>query len=196
MRGYTLLLLPILVANAPAATEPDLAEGEFLETRLDADFDGDGTADIAYIAGNDEARGLYITLSGGANESLELETTPLGPGTLSFSKGVLVFEDLTGGTTAVASTRRYRFDQGNLRMRLIGLDATLYSRTFAHDGFELSWNLLTGQMISRKLHLNTSGQGDAAYDRIVERKRARKSAPVYLFDTPDPEDLIAQESRR
>ncbi|MXO60496.1 hypothetical protein GRI89_13200 [Altererythrobacter salegens] len=194
MRLFILLLLPVLLASGARAAEPVQAEDETLDARLDADFDGDGIADIAYIAGNDEKRALYVSVTGAATEYLPLETTPLGPGTLSFAKGVLIFEDLTEGTTAVASTRRYRYDSDNLRMGLIGIDATLYSRTYAHDGFELSWNLLTGRMITRELHLNESGRGDAAYDPIVERKRTRKSAPVYLFDTPDPEELIERES--
>ena len=40
-------------------------------------------------------------------------------------------------------------------MRLIGMDATVYSRTFAHDGFEASWNLLNGDATTRELKLNT-----------------------------------------
>ena len=37
---------------------------------------------------------------------LPLEPTSLGPGTLSIDGNVLKVEDLTGGTTAIASTRR------------------------------------------------------------------------------------------
>ena len=194
------MLLPF---SAPVlALEPVVASGEHLETRLDADFDGDGIPDVAYITGSNDKRNLHITYSASGAEYLPLETTPLGPGSLSFNKGVLsfnkgvlVFEDLTGGTTAYSTTRRYRFDPAEIRMRLIGFDTTLYSRTYAHDGFELSWNLLTGKLITRELHLNRKG-GDAAYDLVVEHTTRRKSGKVWLFDTPDPEALMESVRNR
>ena len=180
----------ILAIAAPVgALEPIVDAGQELETRIDADFDGDGTRDIAYITRSDETRNLYVTLADNESEYLPLEPFPLGPGDLSFAKGVLVFEDLTGGTTAYSTTRRYRYDAEAGRMRLIGFDTTLYSRTYAHDGFELSWNLVTGKLITRELHLNEKG-GDAAYDPIVEKTTLRKSGKVWLFDTPDPETLM------
>ena len=181
-----------LAATTPAAAlEPAIGPGEELETRLDADFDGDGAADVAYVTRTEEKRNLHIAYSAGGAEHLPLDTTPLGSGSLTFAKGVLVFEDLTGGTTAYATTRRYRFDRAAIRMRLIGFDTTLYSRSYAHDGFELSWNLLTGKLITRELRLNRKG-GDAAYDPIVERTTRRDSGKVWLFDTPDPETLMEQ----
>jgi len=191
MRLGLLMSLPLaFVPAATAAFEPELRAGETLEARIDGDLDGDGTPDIAWLAASDDKRVLNVHLSNGGYDSLDLQTTPLGPGTLSISKGVLLFQDLTGGTTAIDSTRRYRFDAKALRMRLIGLDATLYSRTQQHDGFEVSWNLLTGAAVVRKLHLNTSGQGDAAFDHVYEHKAVRRSPPVWLSDTPEPEDVL------
>jgi hypothetical protein len=186
------LALTLSLATSAAAFEPELRANETLEARVDGDLDGDGTADLAWLAGNDEKRQLVVHLSNGGYESLDLDTTPLGPGTLSINKGVLLFEDLTGGTTAIDSTRRYRFDAKALRMRLIGLDATLYSRTLQHDGFEVSWNLLTGAAVTRKLHLNTSGKGDEAFDHIIEHKTVKRSPPVWLSKTPEPEDVLSQ----
>jgi hypothetical protein len=181
----------LLASAAPAvAVEPVVDIGYDVEARADADFDGDGKQDIAYITGNGEVRNLYITLADGESELLALESSPLGPGSLSFAKGVLIFEDLTGGTTAYSTVRRYRFDPAADRMRLIGFDTALYSRTYAHDGFELSWNLLTSKLITRELHLNEKG-GEAAYDPIVERTTIRKSGKVWLSETPDPETLMA-----
>ena len=180
----------LALATSAAAFEPELRAGETLEARVDGDLDGDGTADVAWLAGNDEKRQLVVHLSNGGYEALDLDTTPLGPGTLAITKGVLLFEDLTGGTTAIDSTRRYRFDAKALRMRLIGLDASLYSRTQQHDGFEVSWNLLTGAAVVRKLHLNASGRGDAAFDHVYEHKAMRRSPPVWLSDTPEPEDVL------
>jgi len=190
MRAAVLALM--LTTAAPAgALEPIVGAGQELETRIDADFDRDGTQDIAYITASDDTRNLYVTLAGSESEYLPLEPYPLGPGDLSFAKDVLVFEDLTGGTTAYSTTRRYRYDAEAGRMRLIGFDTTVYSRTYAHDGFELSWNLVTGKLITRELHLNEKG-GDAAYDPIIEKTTIRKSGKVWLFDTPDPEELMEQ----
>lgn len=189
MRALLALILFAAPLNPIFALEPVLAQNEQLEARIDPDLDADGTPDIAYVASTGEGRTLVVSLAGGASESLALDTTPLGAGTLTFANGVLVFEDLTGGTTAYSTTRRYRFDQLASRMRLIGFDTTLYSRTYAHDGFELSWNLLTGRLVTRELHLNTKG-GDAAYDPIIERSTVRKTRKVWLSDTADPETLM------
>lgn len=188
MRAAIVLLALAWPAGA-AALEPVLDPGEELDARIDADFNGDGLIDIAYVTRSEDDRNLVVSVADHATEYLPLETTPLGSGSLTFDKGVVVFEDLTGGTTAYSTTRRYRFDEPNIRMRLIGYDTTLYSRTYAHDGFELSWNLLTGKLVTRELRLNRKG-GDAAYDKIVERVTRRKSGKVWLFDTPDPEKLI------
>ena len=135
-----LALLPALLLTAAAAPafEPELRSGETLEARVDGDLDGDGTADTAWLTSSEDKRELVVHLTDGATEALTLETTPLGPGELSIDKGVLLFEDLTGGTTAIESKRRYRYDKNQIRMRLIGYDATLYSRTQQHDGFEVS----------------------------------------------------------
>ncbi|WP_156457723.1 hypothetical protein [Altererythrobacter sp. Root672] len=191
--GLAAALLADIAAQPCLALEPVLGQGEELEARIDGDLDGDGNADIAYLARTEEKRELIVNLTNGGSESLELDTIPLGSGELSIKRGVLLFEDLTGGTTAVGSTYRYRFDDKSLRMRLIGLDATLYSRTYAHDGFELSWNLLNGDLITRKLQLNKGG-GDAAYDPIIETKRKKRSGPVWLAQSPDPEALISELS--
>lgn len=183
------------------AYEPYLEEGEEIEAQVDGDLNGDRRPDSAYVIRTEDNRRLYIVLSYAtevdigfeAPEELELDPYPLGPADMAISRGVLVFKDLTGGTTAIASTRRYRFDKDGGHMRLIGLDATLYSRTYAHDGFELSWNYLTGDVITRELHLNTKG-GDAAYDPIVEKKLKRPLPKFWLEDSPDPEQLIAELS--
>ena len=78
---------------------------------------------------------------------LELDASPLGPAALSIRNGVLVIEDLTGGTTATATTYRYRYDQPHHQMRLIGIDAERYSRTSSHDIIKVSWNLLNGDHV-------------------------------------------------
>ena len=186
-------LFAILLAAAAAAPfQIDLRPGETLEARVDGDLDGDGMADTAWLIGREDKRRLNVYLTDGGAEALDLETTPLGPGELSIKNGALLFHDLTGGTTAIDSTRRYRYDKANIRMRLIGYEASLYSRTEQHDGFEVSWNLLTGAAIVRKLHLNTSGKGDALYDHVYEHKVTKRSPTVWLWKTPTPEDVIAR----
>ena len=178
-----------------------LPDDSRIETRLDGDFNGDGMVDTAYVGGNDSKRLLRVMIGyrdefdlghSPAGEA-ELETTPLGAASLSLKKGVLVVEDLTGGTTATATTYRYRYDAQTRRMRLIGLDAQRYSRTNSHDSLKFSWNLLTGARIVQVGHVNDSGQGDEAYRYGPERKLAGKSSPVYMEDAPNPDALLDAE---
>jgi len=74
-------------------------------------------------------------------------------------------------------------------MRLIGLDATLCSRTYAHDGQEASWNLLIGTLVNRTLRLNKR-QGDAAYANVAEKRSKKPSKPLRLEDAPSGGDLL------
>ena len=76
----------------------------------------------SHHAGNDEARWLVARIArpggfGPASIDRNLATYPLGPASLSVRKHVLLVEDLTGGTTATATTYRYRFDASVKRMR-------------------------------------------------------------------------------
>jgi hypothetical protein len=188
-----------LVAWPAAAVEPVVDSGEEVEARVDGDLNGDGTDDLAYVVGTEVWRELRIVLSYSseadfgfeAPEALDLEPTMLGPGSLSIDGNVLKFEDLTGGTTAIASTRRFRYDGSRKRMRLIGLDATLYSRTNTHDGFEASWNLLNGDTVTRELRL-VEGAGEDPYDYGRERRFKRRIRPQWLADSPDPETMLEE----
>lgn len=173
---------------APDAPRLDAAlpPGAHVEARLETDFDHDGQADIAYVARIDDARWLGVLLStwesGQAAEQVHMGTDPLVDATLGEKKGVLIVEDLTGGTTAVSSTYRYRYDSARRRMRLIGDDAKLYSRTNQHDWHSVSTNRLTG------LRLQQVGKLDAAGDYIEQPVTRGKVAttPIYLKDSPDP----------
>ena len=202
-----------LLASAAAAQTPRLEpmsdrmlldylpDDSRIETRLDGDFNGDGIVDTAYVGGNDSKRLLRVML--GYKDELdwghspageaELETTPLGAASLALRKNVLIVEDLTGGTTATATTYRYRYDAQTRRMRLIGLDAQRYSRTNSHDSLKFSWNLLTGARIVQVGHVNDSGQGDEAYRYGPERKLASRSEPVYMEEAPNPDELLDAE---
>lgn len=207
----SLAALIALIGAQPAlaqAYEPVLDEGQEIENQIDGDLNGDARPDSAFVVYNSEtfARELRVALSYATEvdigfepeEVLPLEPTLLGPAELAIERGVLKVTDLVGGTTAINAVYRFRYDRAGEPgqfMRLIGLDATLYSRTYAHDGFELNWNLLNGDLITRELHLNTKG-GDAAYDPIVERKTKRTTPRVWLAQSPDPQELIDELSQR
>lgn len=192
------LLPALLVASAPLHAQPtDQALEVVIESRVEGDLNTDGIPDSATVAHNEDARALSVMLSnkkfGGqfTTEVLLLEPSPVGPGTLSIEGNVLKFEDLTGGTTAIGSTRRFRYDATRKRMRLIGLDATLYSRTNAHDGFEMSWNLINGDTVTHELRL-VEGAGEDPYELVRERRFKRRIRPQWLSDAPDPETTLEE----
>ena len=203
MTRSALLALALLAAPAAAheGPHPHLAEGETLEVELRGDFNADLVPDLAYVTVKDDLRELRLVV-GYANETdagalaaqvLPLDAYPLADASLTLTGRptgkVLLLSNLTGGTTAVASTHRFRWDPKLGAMRLIGLDATLYSRTFAHDGQEASWNLLTGDLITRTLKLNR-GAGDEAYAKVSEKRRKKPSRPVRLENAPSGDDLL------
>ena len=183
-----------------AALLRELPAGSAVEARLDADIDGDRIADVAFVGGDDEARWLVVRMgrAGGAFAPAAAYRGlghPLGPASLAVKRQVLLVDDLTGGTTATAATYRYRLDPATQRLRLIGLDAERYSRTNSHDSLKASWNLLTGafETVRGILDDNPSSDDDAAYRYTTPERTLRKSNPVYLEDTPDPDALIDAE---
>lgn len=189
---------PLHIQATELAPGIELPPSAVLEARVSGDLNGDGHADLAYVAHNKDSRALTVLLSIPQQsdfdyraEVLDLDLTEFTPATLSLEGNVLILEDITGGTTAVSSTRRFRYDGRAKRMRLIGLDATVYSRTFAHDGFETSWNLLNGDATTRELRLNRAG-GDAAYDTGRERSFKRRVRAQWLSDAPDPETVLEE----
>jgi hypothetical protein len=207
----TLVLAVTLAASGPAETMPppeipvltdaeiraDLRDGEEIETRVDGDMNGDGDIDTAYIVRGDDTRWLHVRFAARGEYdlyhepagSVELDAFPLGPAEMTVSKGVLVVRDLTGGTTAVSATYRFRGDKEWPKMRLIGLDATLYSRTYAHDGAEMSWNLLTGDVIATRMKLIGSGE-NANYDKSAVKRFKRPVTALYMEDTPNAEETL------
>lgn len=200
MRRTTLFAVMLLAAPAAAqeGPQPVLADGESVEVELRADLNGDGVADLAYVAAKgEETRELRVVTSYanktdfGKNplQALPLDPYPLGDAALEVKGNVLLFKELTGGTTAVFSTHRFRWDAKLQAMRLIGLDATLYSRTFAHDGREASWNLLTGGLTSHTLKLR-GDDSDIAYDEVDKRRKMKRSRPLRLEQSPTGDDLL------
>ncbi|MBJ7441198.1 MAG: hypothetical protein JHD35_19540 [Sphingopyxis sp.] len=174
--------------------------GEEIETRADGDLNGDGDTDTVYIVASPDARTLRVMLSyrsevdighepGG---ELKLEPLPIGPAELKIARGVLTIRDLNGGTTALSATYRYRAVRTaeRPRMRLIGLDATVYSRTYAHDGNEMSWNVATGDTITTQLKVATTG--DRGYDKLHARKFRQPVSTIYMEDTPGAEEELVR----
>lgn len=195
------LLLTASPATAQEGPQPWLADGETIEVELRGDFNADFVPDLAYVAAKEDQRELRVVL-GFANETdvgelpmqvLPLDPYPLAAASLALSgpvRGkVLLLEELGGGTTAVHSTHRFCWDTKLGAMRLIGLDATLYSRTFAHDGRKASWNLLTGDLHTHTMRLRKD-DSDIAYDEVDKRQRKKRSRPLRLENSPSGDDLL------
>ena len=173
--------------------------GEEIETRADGDLNGDGDLDTVFVVASPDKRHLYVVLSYRGEVDIgyepggdfKLEPDPLGPAGLSINKGVLTIRDLTGGTTALSATYRYRAvkTKERQRMRLIGLDATVYSRTYAHDGDEMSWNVATGDTITTLLKISGTGE-NRSYDKLYTRKFKRPVRTIYMEDTPGAEEEL------
>jgi hypothetical protein len=217
----TLLTLLLLLASGPAfadkpappppLTDQDLNEsidmGEEIESRVFGDINMDGFPDAAYIVFSPDRRELFVLGSNPGNAELpysligktELMVYPLGPADMSISdKGVLTVEDLTGGTSAMQSIFKYRWDKEKLRLRLIGLDATYYSRTWAHGGWEMSWNLLTHKMITAELELQGEDKdvSERNYEKKFEQTFEWLSNPIWIEDTPDPEMVYIETNKK
>jgi hypothetical protein len=205
LRALSVLFLSMLAAPAfaadriapPSPTAEILAdympEGTKLETRLDADVTGDGMVDVVFVAASEDVRVLKVMMAYAdeVNTGHEpigeaaMETYPLGSASLSVKKGVLLVEDLTGGTTAIQSVYRYRFDPKARRMRLIGDDVSLYSRTNAHDSTRISTNRLTGAQI-----VTRSVVGEDGYTDQPAQKKKVPTRPIYMEDAPTPETTL------
>lgn len=211
MRAIALLLLlsPFATASAvepPVDTAPvvpvlepptdDILENDYggrVEVRLDADLTGDGLVDVAAVMREEDAdRRRLVVMRGFRGEfdqghepfaEMARDPFPVGAATLIEKKGVLVVEDLSGGTSAIASTYRFRYDAAAERMRLIGDDVVYDSRTFGHDSVRISTNRLTGLRISRVDKVDAEGE-------ITPQPETRETvdkAPVWMETAPPPD---------
>ncbi len=183
--------------TAQTGPQPVLAEGETLEVQLTGDLNADGIPDVAYVAKTEAIRELRVVTSyigevdigENAPQVLALDPYPLVEATLKLEDNRLVLDELTGGTTAIASTHGFRWDPKMGAMRLIAVEATLYSRTFAHGAQEARWDLLTGVKVTRSLPLH-KGSGDQAYDPGPEKRKRKRSRPLRLEESPDGADVL------
>ncbi|HEY8355229.1 MAG TPA: hypothetical protein VIK69_09480 [Methylophilaceae bacterium] len=204
--GLAMLLALFATVTAYAAGPTDdelkahIGNGAEIEARLDADLTGDGVPDTAFV-GRADSRILMVLA--GHRDGKRITYKAIGetglpdgaqaPAVLSLRRNVLVVKDLTGGTTATATTYRYRYDANTRRMRLIGLDAERYSRTNAHAPLKISWNLLTGDHLVHYARPAKKGKADAAYDYDPPERTMRETEPVWMEETPNPDELIDAE---
>lgn len=194
MRIMPVFVAALLFAQA-AQAEPVAGLAKFLpigsevEARVDADFTGDGFVDAAAIAVKDDVRVLVVVASSSRGlvklGQTEMDPGPLGTAQMTVARGVLIVEDLTGGTTALSSTYRWRYDPAARKMRLIGDDVSLYSRTWAHDGKDISTNRLTGVQIVTLQKLKGRG-GNASYVPGKPIRKAVSRDPIYMGGEPSP----------
>lgn len=188
-------MIPRLPSNSDLVA--NLPNGTALETRLDADLNGDGIRDTAAVVRSDDERKLFVMLGYSSETdlgyrtvgSLTMDISPLGDAQLSVRNGVLIVEDLSGGTTAVASLYRFRYEAPVDRMQLIGDDVTLYSRTNMHGSVNISTNRLTGVRITKRSELRGKGENASLVpSKPVMTKISRK--PVYMEEAPDPTETV------
>lgn len=170
-----------------------LPMGSDVEARVDADFTGDGFVDAAAVAVKDDER-ILVVVASSARGLVKLGQTgmdlgPLGAAQLTVKRGVLIVEDLTGGTTALSSTYRWRYDRTARKMRLIGDDVSLYSRTWGHDGRDISTNRLTGVQIITMQKLKGRGE-NASYVPGKPIRKAVSRDPIYMGSEPTPEKTM------
>jgi hypothetical protein len=167
-----------------------------LEGRLDADLNGDGEVDTVFVQRGEDSRKLSVMVAYRTETdfghdpvgALSLDPYPLGPASMEIKKGVLVVDDLTGGTSANSTTYRYRFDAAKRRMRLIGFDTKFYSRTNAHGWSSVSWNLLTGDHVEERAELIEGPERE--YGPVRTKRSKRPVRAVFMEDTPSPETLV------
>lgn len=204
-----LLLLPLALTAAEPPPEPrpvletmtdEMLVNQFsgrVESRIDGDFNGDGDVDIAAVMRDDDAETRRLVVALGYRDEfnmghepsgeMAMDPYPLGSATLTVTKkGVLVVEDLTGGTSAISSTYRFRYDKAEHRMRLIGDDVSYYSRTNNHDQVSISTNRLTGVRL-RQVGVLNEGDGDEAYRMLPETRETVPTTPVWMENAPSPE---------
>ena len=201
MRGRPVALFLALMPAAAIAAPPTLPsradalalfvpKGFAVEAKVTADFNKDGKDDVAAVVKGEDERYLLVAVAEGKGLRRiglgELEAYSLGEAQLSAPKGVLIVEDLTGGTTAISSLYRYRYEAATDRMQLIGDDVELYSRTNQHDSTKVSTNRLTGDRTTTVNKLT-----DAGDYRPMNPKRSKvKVEKFYIENAPDPSQTL------
>jgi hypothetical protein len=201
MRSKISVVALALLSATAQATPPSLPEradalplfvpkGFAVEAQVTADFNKDGKDDVAAVVKGEDERFLVVALSEGKGLHRiglgELEPYSLGEAQLSAPKGVLIVEDLTGGTTAVSSLYRYRYEAATERMQLIGDDVELYSRTNQQGSTKISTNRLTGDRVTSISELTAAGD----YRPLKPKHSKVKVEKFYIENAPDPSQTV------
>lgn len=176
----------------PAATTAPTADDSVPATSVTYDWNRDGRADRAAIITGEDGLTLEVGVSGAKASTQRLalgDDGSLMMPSVEIGGEALILRQLTGGTTAVSSTHRFVWDTALGAMRLTRLDATFYSRTYAHDGREATWDLSKGTLATQSLTLRNDG-GDRAYDITDQQVAAKPSPPVRLQDAPAADSIL------
>lgn len=183
---------------APVMTDDTLRlalpDGARIEARLDGDINADGLADVVVVARSDTDRVLqafaaYTSETDNGFDpvgEMRMSYSPLAKTTLRLLHGVVIVTDTDGAATAIDATYRFRFERqpesvGHGRMRLIGDDVRMHSRTGAHESTAVSTNRLTGERIVQVAMPGPKGD-------VEQPQKTMKvsSRPLYMEDAPTP----------
>lgn len=171
-----------------------LPDGARIEARLDADLNGDGLTDVVVVARNDTDRVMkafaaYTSETDNGFDpvgEMRMNYAPLAKTRLRLLHGVVIVIDIDAAATSIDATWRFRFERqpeavGHGRMRLIGDDVRVHSRTGAHESTTVSTNRLTGERI---VQIATPGpKGDVKQPPKTSKV---SSKPLYMEDAPTP----------
>jgi hypothetical protein len=178
----------------------ELLEGDAtLESRLDADLDGDGEIDTVFVTQDSRSRHAVAMLAyrDGADVGhrkigrLRLDSPPLVRARLRMDGRVLAIEDLTGsGDTATQAAYRFRFDRKPGGLRLVGLDAARYSRKRRHDAVRLNWDPVSGRQVLTYGTPSRSEGSEAGYRYGAPKRSTRKSPALAMDATPTADEAL------
>jgi hypothetical protein len=178
----------------------ELLEGDAtLESRLDADLDGDGEIDTVFVAQDSRSRHAvamlaYRDATGAGHRRigmLRLDSPPLVRARMRMDGRVLAIEDLTGsGDTATQAAYRFRFDRKAGGLRLVGLDAARYSRKRRHDAVRLNWDPASGRQVLAYGTPSRSEGSEAGYHYGAPKRSTRKSPALSMDATPTADEAL------
>jgi len=182
-------LLPTTGRSAASLTPP----GWTRESETAGDLDRDGRADLALILVSPDGEHRVLAVGRGTPQGFRkvgeaaLPAHPLQPAVVGVSeRGILSVEDLVGGDTAIRTTYRFRYDGQSGRVRLVGLDATHFSRSGQHDANRVSINFVTGERVDQLEKL----EADGTLTPQKARRRKGRPAVLYMESTPEPSSVL------
>lgn len=182
-----------------AAVMALLPAGAILDTRLDADINGDGFPDTAVMGGGERERRLVVVLAmrGGhaPPQSARLPAPATSGADISVDAGMLVVLDASGDDIETRTAYRYRFEPGSRRMRLMSIEAARYSGADQERVLKLDWDLVSGGQRLARGSIDASAADGDQYRYAAPVHGQHPTEPVYMEDTPDPNTLIDAAQR-